>query len=115
MDSLGNRLFRARKARGLTQEALASAIGVSRGVIFNLEKDKTEPQAIVANALCRTLQIEKSWLLTGEGQMEPQNDLPKSARVLSELYALAKGLTEEELLFLLDTIQALKRRFPNER
>ena len=36
MRSLGERLTYVRKQRGYTQDALAEAIGVSRGVIFNL-------------------------------------------------------------------------------
>ena len=43
MDTLGERLNYARKNRGFTQDSLAESIGVSRGVIFNLEKNKTEP------------------------------------------------------------------------
>ena len=44
MNSLGERLRYTRKRNGYTQDSLASAIGVSRGVIFNLEKNKTTPQ-----------------------------------------------------------------------
>ena len=46
MDTLGERLNFVRKKKGYTQDSLAEAIGVSRGVIFNLEKNKTEPQVI---------------------------------------------------------------------
>ena len=35
--NLAFRLKKARKLRGYTQDALASAIGVSRGVISNIE------------------------------------------------------------------------------
>ena len=42
--TLGERLALVRKEKGYTQESLGDTIGVSRGVIFNLEKNKTEPQ-----------------------------------------------------------------------
>lgn len=70
MNTLGDRLNYARKQKGYTQESLAQTIGVSRGVIFNLEKSKTEPQAIVANAVCQVLKINKEWLMEGTGNME---------------------------------------------
>lgn len=38
MDSLGNRIARARKALGMSQAALARAAGVSQPVIFELER-----------------------------------------------------------------------------
>ena len=80
MNTLGERLNYARKQKGYTQDSLAQTIGVSRGVIFNLEKNKTEPQAF------------------------------QSAKLLEELYDIAKELSEDEQLFLLDTVKALKLR-----
>ena len=110
MNTLGERLKYSRKKKGYTQESLSEAIGISRGVIFNLEKDKTEPQGIVINALCQTLQVNKDWLLYGTGDMEDTSEASRSAKILAELYDVAKGLSEEEQLFLLDTIKALKFR-----
>ena len=40
MNTLGERLNYARKQKGYTQDSLAQTIGVSRGVIFNLEKTR---------------------------------------------------------------------------
>lgn len=110
MNTLGERLNFARKKNGYTQDSLAEAIGVSRGVIFNLEKGKTEPQTIVANAICQTLKINKEWLLCGTGEMECNHDTSQSVKILAELYEVAKGLSEDEQLYLLDTVKALKRR-----
>ncbi len=114
MGLLGDRLKQARKSRGYTQESLADTIGVSRGVIFNLETNKTEPQVIVVNALCHTLQISREWLVRGEGEMEAPAAIPCSARILTELYDAMKGLSEAEQLYLLDVIKALKFRLGND-
>ena len=89
---------------------MGETIGVSRGVIFNLEKNKTEPQTIVINAICQTLKINKSWLLNGVGKMENSSELSQSAKILAELYDVAKDLSEQEQLYLLDTVKALKQR-----
>lgn len=110
METLGKRLNYARRKKGYTQDSLAESIGVSRGVIFNLEKDKTTPQTIVINAICRTLGINKNWITDGAGEMEDKNDLIQSSKILAELYDVAKELTEDEQLFLLDTVKAVKLR-----
>lgn len=110
MDTLGERLNYARKKSGYTQASLAETIGVSRGVIYNLEKNKTEPQAIVINAICRVLNLNKDWLIEGIGEMEDNSEASRSAKILAELYEVAKELSEDEQLYLLDTVKALKQR-----
>ena len=106
MQTLGERLHYARKKSGFTQETLATSIGVSRGVIFNLEKNKTQPQSIVSNAICQTLNINQEWLLTGVGEMKKPDDNP----LLAQLYETASHLTQAELLFLLDVIRAMQEK-----
>lgn len=115
MNTLGERLNYARKKNGYTQDSLAKSIGVSRGVIFNLEKNKTEPQTIVTNAICKTLKINKEWLINGVGEIEDVSESSKSAKVLAELYEVAKELSEDEQLYLLDTVKALKQRLKREQ
>ena len=110
MNTLGERLNYARKQKGYTQDSLARTIGVSRGVIFNLEKNKTEPQAIVINTICQVLKINKEWLTDGTGGMEPDGQALQSTKLLAELYDISKELSEDEQLFLLDTVKALKLR-----
>lgn len=110
MDSLGVRLTYIRKKKGYTQASLATAIGVSRGVIFNLEKNKTQPQAIVINAICSLLNIKREWLVNGTGEIDCDNELPKHNEILNEFLEVANDLSENELLYLLDIIAALKAR-----
>ncbi len=114
MNTLGERLNYARRKKGYTQNSLAESIGVSRGVIFNLEKNKTGPQVIVINAICQVLDIRKEWLLNGEGEMQDTRESSQSARILAELYEVAKELSEDEQLYLLDTVKALKQRLNRE-
>ena len=109
MNTLGERLKYARKKKGYTQASLADEIGVSRGVIYNLEKNITEPKSIVIHAVCRVLKINVEWLLNGVGDMEDKSETSQSINILSELYEVAKGLSEDEQLYLLDTVKALKQ------
>ena len=109
MDTLGRRLIFARKSEGYTQNSLADAIGVSRGVIYNLEKDKNKPQAIVVNAICQALSISKEWLLEGAGKMQRETaGISKNSKILNELLKAAEDLPKNELLYLLDTIKTVK-------
>jgi len=110
ISTLGERLKHARKSRGFTQNSLADAIGVSRGVIYNIEKDKSDAQVIVTNAICQILNLNNEWLIKGVGSMEDNTDAKQSAKTLTELYEVAKDLSEPEQLYLLDTIKALKNR-----
>lgn len=110
MDTLGDRLKYARKAARYTQDSLAAAIGVSRGVIFNLEKGKTVPQAIVFNAICQVLHIRREWLEAGTGPMQSDSATAEDSQVLTELYEVAKDLSPDEQLYLLDMVKAMKHR-----
>ena len=110
MNSLGERLIYIRKKHGFTQDSLAKKIGVSRGVIYNLEKNKTMPQNIVVIALCNTLKINKNWLLYGTGKMEKEEAPLQKDEILVELYEAAGTLEKEEQLYILDIIKALRHR-----
>lgn len=104
--TLGQRLKKARKARGISQDILAEKIGASRGIITNLEYGKVEePQPMVINAICNVLNINKAWLLEGEGPMNLDGCTDRSAKVLFEISNYAQDLSEEEQLFILDIIK----------
>lgn len=107
--TLGERLKFARKSKGLTQDGLAEKIGTSRGVITNLEHDKTEtPQPLIVNALCNVLEISKEWLLNGNGEMS-NIELIQSSKTLSEIYTIARDLSESEQQYILDIIKTYQK------
>lgn len=49
-----NQLPHLRKAAGLSQEALAQSLGVSRQTIISIEKEKFDPSLPLAFKLART-------------------------------------------------------------
>lgn len=110
--SIGSRLKQARKMRDYTQDALASAIGVSRGVISNIEYSKTEPQQLVTHAICEVLQIQESWLLSGEGQMEPFQK-EKDTHLFEEITNSVLQLSPEEQDYILDMIKTFQKHREN--
>lgn len=111
--NIASRLKQARKSRGYTQDTLANAIGVSRGVISNIEYEKTQPQTLVIRAICNTLHINEQWLISGEGQMERSPELEKRTRLLSEIYNSAKELSEDEQDYILDMIRTFQKHREN--
>lgn len=111
--SIGKRLKEIRKLKGYTQDMLADSIGCSRGVITNIEHDKTTPTQLVTNAICELFNINPKWLLEGTGDMFIEKQVSKQAKTLSEIYNLSKDLSEEELLYVLDIINTFKKHKSN--
>lgn len=75
-ESIGNRITRFRKAKGLTQEGLAAVMGISSQAVSKWENDLSCPDVSLLPKLCRTLGITCDELLTGssnEVQLLPEN------------------------------------------
>ena len=83
MQTVGDRLRYVRNLRGWTQDELAKASLVSRGVIGNLETGRASTQKVYVEAFSRALNVNFEWLLNGNGLMEVDNE---RARILDELY-----------------------------
>lgn len=107
--NVGDRLREARRKKGFTQDSLASSIGVSRGVITNIEHGKTIPQSLVIHAICNALSINEEWLLQGIGKMEGLSDTQKQSFILSEIYESAKLLSTEEQEYILNMIKTFQK------
>lgn len=65
-ESIGNRIAKYRKAKGLTQEGLASQMGVSSQAVSKWETDASCPDISALPQLCRILGITTDELLTGK-------------------------------------------------
>lgn len=64
-ETIGNRIAKFRKVKGLTQEELASMLGVSSQAVSKWENDASCPDISLLPQLCRTLGISTDELLTG--------------------------------------------------
>lgn len=83
-ETIGNRISKYRKAKGLTQEELAGKMGVSSQAVSKWENDASCPDISLLPQLCRILGITADELLTGDTnqvQMLP----PSQRRSLDEL------------------------------
>ncbi len=64
-ESIGNRITKYRKAQGLTQEELATKLGLSSQAISKWECDTSCPDISLLPDLCKELGITADELLTG--------------------------------------------------
>lgn len=65
-ETIGNRISKYRKEKGLTQEELAGKLGVSSQAVSKWENDASCPDISLLPQLCRILGISTDELLTGD-------------------------------------------------
>ena len=71
MDTIGTRLYAARKAKGLTQGEIAEALKVSINIVSKWENGKGEPrQKNHIDGLAKILGVSKVFLMFGEEYFE---------------------------------------------
>lgn len=96
------RLAALRKSRGLSQKALAAAIGVHETHLRRYEAGRSQPTLEVLQNLARTLRVSSDVLLFGEGERGPTDDLRVQFEALSVLdneeMKLVKAFLEAMLL-----------------
>ncbi|MGL4667209.1 MAG: XRE family transcriptional regulator [Saezia sp.] len=66
MKKLGYRIKTRRKLKGLTQEALGLAVGVSKVSVSSWELGKNSMHSELLNKVAGVLGVDAHWLLTGE-------------------------------------------------
>lgn len=93
-ESIGNRIAKYRKAKGMTQESLANLMGVSSQAVSKWETDASCPDISTLPQLCRILGITTDELLTGKS--EEVKLIPTSERKsLEELILRVKVLSAD--------------------
>lgn len=65
-ETIGNRIAKFRKAKGMTQEDLANQLGVSSQAVSKWENDASCPDISLLPQLCRVLGVTTDELLTGK-------------------------------------------------
>jgi len=68
METIGNRIAKYRKEKGLTQEGLAETVGVSAQAVSKWENDASCPDISLLPQLCKKLGITTDELLTGKSE-----------------------------------------------
>lgn len=105
--SLAQRLKETRLARGLSQGKLASAVGITKATISQLEDGSIKRTSHVVK-LAEILIVSPNWLEFGEGSMESSHiQLSKSERELISGFRQLNEADKECLLKVLAGINAL--------
>ena len=68
--TINERIKEIRRSSGLSQTDFAERLGTTRGVITNLEGEKTSPNEPFIKLICREFNVNEDWLRTGEGEMK---------------------------------------------
>ena len=93
-DTIGGRLIRARKAKGLTRTQLARGLGIKTQTLHAWEENRSSPRSNRLAMLAGVLNVSPTWILTGRGDDPlPNGDDPTAG-------------SREGLLKLRDSIQA---------
>ena len=73
-DEVTPRVKILRQALGMSQTDFGAKIGVTRGVINNLDRGLTDLQDPLLSLICSVFNARREWLESGEGEMfEPQD------------------------------------------
>ena len=67
--TIHERIKEVRRSSSLSQSAFADRLGVTRGVITNIEGGLTTPKDSFVNLICREFGVSVAWLTDGVGEM----------------------------------------------
>lgn len=104
------RVRSARKAAGLTQEELASRIGVTPETISNIERARQVPSVETLCAMAETMALAPTELLP-----EKSGGAAKSAQRMGledRMRSIVSGLSDSDLGLAVDQVELLARRRP---
>lgn len=90
--TLGDRLAGAREAAGMTQEQLATRLGVKPKTLAAWEDDLSEPRTNRLSILSGLLGVSIMWLLTGQGEgLEAPAESADGERTLTDAMSETLG------------------------
>lgn len=110
VEGFGDRLAALRGQRGLSQEALASAVGVSRRVIAYYEAESDQPPGALLADLARALRVSADELLGLKPVIEKTP--PRTARLRKRLQKVEAlpAADQRTVLKLVDALHETHRR-----
>lgn len=106
--SVASRTSELRKSFGLTQQAFADRLGITRGAVANWDLDRSDPSDAVISLICRVFNVREAWLRDGTGEML---EIKPRAEELGEL--VRKLLADRPESFRSRLITSLLRFEPN--
>lgn len=96
MGTLWGRILAARKAAGLSQEAVAERLGISKAAVSHWETGDTKDLKLPnLFGLARILHVEPQWLATGEGPRATRRS-ENERQMLDRWIAVFDSMPEKE-------------------
>lgn len=78
---VGSRIRRMREARGMTLSAFAKEVGVSPGLISQVERDLTDPSLATLRRIARSLQVPMFNLFQDDASVDPVRVVRREGRM----------------------------------
>lgn len=88
------RIMFVRSSNNLSMQAFADTIGVSIGVIKNIEYGKAPATPVVCIAICSKFHIREEWLFHGDGEMMSSDDLVEQLCERRNLNAVQRRIVQ---------------------
>lgn len=120
--TINARIKEVRQAFGMSQTAFAEQLGATRGVISNLEAEKTTPSDPFIRLICREFHVREEWLRTGEGERTTALETAEERRdymmklagnpqdeARKRLFEIASHLGPDELRLLAEVAERMAR------
>ena len=108
-----SRIKEIRKAQGLTQQAFAEELKISKGNIVSYETGRRNPSDGIVSLICNKYGVSEEWLRDGIGEMfEPLDRDQEIAKIAAEMFGrdesefrfqlqkLVSEMTEDEIVML---------------
>lgn len=107
MKKLGEKIWRLREGRGLSQEALAEMLAVSRQTISNWENDKATPDAYKLKQLCDVLGVSVDGLWEMGEDPASEEKIPQVPQTDADFVGRKKGKGRVGKILLLSVLGAI--------
>jgi transcriptional regulator with XRE-family HTH domain len=89
---MNERLKLIRKDSGMTQEAFASELGATRGMIAKYETGLVVPDQTMRLLISQRFNVNPTWLETGEGKPYKEGLIPELVHALRQMPAVQTAL-----------------------
>ena len=89
---MNERLKLIRKNSGMTQEAFASELGATRGMIAKYETGLVVPDQTMRLLISQRFNVNPAWLETGEGKPYKEGLIPELVHALRQMPAVQAAL-----------------------
>lgn len=95
--TIAKRLSDLRKNKGLTQQALADAIGLHVTQVKRYESGTSQPSLEAIKKIAQTLRVTTDFLIFEEGELEPASNLALQFKAISDMPEHEREVVQELL------------------